>query len=155
MPKFFTDIEFSSKFTRNTRGGALFGAPMRDFLGDVGEFTQGEAARLAPEGVTRRLRESHVFEIESGPTPLWVEVRPESPYAAAVHEGSRPHWAPIAALRPWAEAKGINPYAVQRSIARKGTKPHPWLPGAARAGAAYALRRMGHLITAIRQRWER
>ena len=34
---------------------------------------------------------------------------------------------PIKAIKPWAESKGLNPWAVQKSIAKKGTKPHPWI----------------------------
>ena len=30
-------------------------------------------------------------------------------------------------LNMWAKSKGINPYALQRSIAKKGTKAHPFL----------------------------
>lgn len=30
---------------------------------------------------------------------------------------------PISAIKPWADSKGINPYAVQRSIYMKGIKP--------------------------------
>ena len=48
-------------------------------------------------------------------------------YAIFVHEGTRPHWTSVKNLEEWAAKKGINPYAVQRSIARKGTKAQPFL----------------------------
>lgn len=34
---------------------------------------------------------------------------------------------PIDALKSWADRKGINPYALQKSIAKNGTKAQPWL----------------------------
>ena len=49
-----------------------------------------------------------------------------SPYAAAVHGGTRPHWVPIDAITPWANRHGIPPFLVARSIARKGTKARPF-----------------------------
>ena len=39
---------------------------------------------------------------------------------------STPHYPPIKALKPWAEAKGLNPYAVQQSIGKKGTPLVPF-----------------------------
>lgn len=55
------------------------------------------------------------------------------PYAAAVEFGTRPHWIPLkdpqksAAFRKWCQKRGLNPYLVARAIAKKGTKPHPYL----------------------------
>jgi hypothetical protein len=49
---------------------------------------------------------------------------------AALEKGSRPHWTsarPGSPLHKWATHKGINPYAVQKSIAAKGTKAHPFI----------------------------
>jgi len=54
---------------------------------------------------------------------------PDAPYARPVEFGSRPHWAPIAPLKAWArrvlghERAG---YAVQRVIARRGTRARPF-----------------------------
>ena len=51
-------------------------------------------------------------------------------YAAAVEFGSVPHWAPIAPLKQWAKRKLGDEgaaYAVQKTIAKKGTKPKPFL----------------------------
>ncbi len=62
---------------------------------------------------------------------LSATVAPHVSYAIYVHQGTRPHWAPISALAPWAERHGINPYAVQASIARKGTKGNPFMERAA------------------------
>lgn len=48
-------------------------------------------------------------------------------YAIFVHEGTKPHWPPIDALRPWARSHGISPFVVARAIARKGTKAQPFI----------------------------
>ncbi|MCH9674534.1 MAG: hypothetical protein K0U93_24055 [Gammaproteobacteria bacterium] len=48
-----------------------------------------------------------------------------APYIVPLEEGSRPHWAPIAPLKRWARIKLGDEriaYAVQRVIARRGTK---------------------------------
>ena len=58
---------------------------------------------------------------------LASEVGTDVEYAPYVEFGSRPHWAPIAPLRRWAEKHGISPFAVQLSIARKGTPAQPFL----------------------------
>lgn len=50
----------------------------------------------------------------------------KAPYALYVHEGTRPHWVPLAAIKGWADRHGIPPFLVQRAIARKGTKPKPF-----------------------------
>ncbi len=51
-------------------------------------------------------------------------------YGAFVEYGTKPHRvsvAPGTPLREWAILKGINPYALQKSIARKGTRAHPFV----------------------------
>lgn len=57
----------------------------------------------------------------------WAAVGSKVNYGPALEHGTRPHWVPIIALERWAKQRGINPYAVQHSIAKKGTEPHPWL----------------------------
>jgi len=51
-------------------------------------------------------------------------------YAASVEFGSVPHWAPIGPLKQWAKRKLGDEgaaYAVQKTIAKRGTKPQPFL----------------------------
>lgn len=50
----------------------------------------------------------------------------KAPYAVYTHEGTRPHYVPIAAIKGWADRHGIPPFLVQRSIMRKGTKARPF-----------------------------
>jgi len=60
----------------------------------------------------------------------------DAPYADFVEYGTKPHWMPIKPLLKWAETKfgkkeGKNiAYAVQQSIAKKGTVPHPFIRNA-------------------------
>lgn len=52
-----------------------------------------------------------------------------APYALSVHFGTRPHMPPAgdSFFQLWCRKKGLNPWAVARSIARHGTKPNPFL----------------------------
>lgn len=47
-------------------------------------------------------------------------------YAASVEFGSKPHTPPLAALETWAKKHGVNPYALQKAIAKRGTKAQPF-----------------------------
>lgn len=62
--------------------------------------------------------------------PLSGKLEPRVDYAAAVHEGTRPHWPnwrPGSPLADWSRRHGIEPYLVARAISRKGTKARPFL----------------------------
>jgi hypothetical protein len=64
---------------------------------------------------------------------LRAEVKPAVPYADAVETGSKPHWVPLSAIEDgqplgdWAKLKGIDPAILRFSIAKKGTKAHPFI----------------------------
>jgi len=65
-----------------------------------------------------------------------VYVGSQAPYAQAVDEGSRPHWAPIAPLKRWAARKLGDErigYAIRWAIARRGTKPTRFMSNAIRS----------------------
>ena len=92
--------------------------------------TQREMRINAPAGVGggKGLRGSIRFFVEQ--SGLAGKVEPTAKYALPLEEGSRPHWVSVkegSPLREWADLKGISPFAVQRSIAKKGTKPHPFV----------------------------
>lgn len=55
------------------------------------------------------------------------EITSNEEYSSAVEYGTKPHWTSVENLRGWAERRGISPYAVQRAIAEKGTKPQPFM----------------------------
>jgi hypothetical protein len=77
----------------------------------------------APFGVSGVLRDN--WRITPGRFTGTLESL--APYAAAVHEGTAPHMVPVDAITPWANKKGLNPWAVAKSIAKKGTKANPFL----------------------------
>lgn len=100
------------------------------------EVTEGiaDTARLlAP--VDRGILRSSIFtEVKPGSgtvfvTGLVATGKQASAYDRAVEFGSRPHWVPIAPLKGWArrvlgDEKAA--WAIQRAIARRGTRPHPY-----------------------------
>lgn len=90
--------------------------------------TQYEMRRDAPVAVTGQLRASIRYKV--APMGLQAEVRPHADYADEVEFGRGPGPVSVAQgtpLRKWAEFRGLNPYAVQSSIERKGTRPHPFV----------------------------
>ena len=76
-----------------------------------------------PAGATGYLRRSTQFRFLNRVT---VKVEPMAEYADYVESGTRPHWTSVHNLERWANLRGINPYALQHSIARHGTRPHPY-----------------------------
>lgn len=52
---------------------------------------------------------------------------PKSEYASSVEYGTKPHWVSVDKLKGWARRHGISPFAVQHSIANKGTRKQPFL----------------------------
>lgn len=90
--------------------------------------TQAEMRRQVNVGATGHGRRA--IKYTTNPSNLSATVTPDFPYALPLEEGSLPHWTsarPGSPLAKWANLKGINPYQVQRSIAKKGTKAHPFV----------------------------
>lgn len=57
-----------------------------------------------------------------------VMISPRANYAEPIHNGRLPgNPPPASALESWARRKGLNPYAVSKSIGQKGTKPNPFV----------------------------
>lgn len=73
---------------------------------------------------------------------LNVVIEPEAKYADFVEKGTRPHWTSVRNLERWARFRGINPYVLQHSIARKGTKAHPFEKKVANKTIRFAQRDM-------------
>ena len=70
-----------------------------------------------------------------------VEFGWSADYAAAVNDGSAPHWAPIQPLLGWARrvlGDASLGYAVQRKIAREGTDPVGFVDDALESMRNYA-----------------
>lgn len=89
----------------------------------------GKAIQEAPVGASGALRKGIRREL----SPVKATIHPSVPYALAVHEGTKPH--PVAreavakggSLYRWAVKRGLNPYAVAHSIAKKGTRANPFM----------------------------
>lgn len=94
---------------------------------ESGKLITSTEKKEVPVGVTNFLRQSIGMRLKQGS----IIVEPKKNYAIAVHEGTKPHYAPVSSprdsLRIWAIRKGLNPYAVQKSIMKKGTKANPFV----------------------------
>ncbi len=109
-------------------------------LADWGDAVLERGDQEAPTGVTPgpdSLRQSG-SRIPAEPATS-VQVVFSAPWAAFVHEGTRPHWPPKGVLVRWIElvlGKSHDEavkleYVIRRGIARHGTKPQPYLREAA------------------------
>ncbi len=78
-----------------------------------------------PKGVTDGLNKS----IKQFVTEEAATIGPDHglKYALYVEKGTKPHMPPVDAITAWAESKGINPWALAKSIAQKGTKSNPFV----------------------------
>lgn len=90
----------------------------------VGALTAVEisAKKQAPIGLTKKLHNNW----SKITRPLEGRLTSQMPYASAVQFGTPPHKVPYDEIAPWAISKGISPYAVMHSIAKKGTKANPF-----------------------------
>ena len=93
----------------------------------------GEEKREAPFGVSGLLRDNWL--ITNG--RFTGKLASNAPYAADVEYGTLPHHVSGTALIPWANKKGLNPWAVAHSIARKGTKANPFFHRAIESAAPH------------------
>lgn len=131
----------------------LAGGPLRRYFEGVTRDFRQEARSRAPvdRGVLQR---DHVSEVDIRALPLWGDVFVDNPTAIYVARGTRPHWAPVGALIGWAARHGMNPYALQRSIAKRGTRPNPWFENAVDQAAPSIMRdHAGQLKTDIHRQW--
>lgn len=109
--------------------------PMAGELLRAGNRIRNEALPLVPVDENRLRADVHV-ELSADPAgnlSAWVGSRLK--YAAAVHNGSRPHFPPVAALLGWVRRHGMPPgaaYAIAQKIGRDGAPPHPFLTTALR-----------------------
>ncbi len=112
----------------------MFPRYINSWLVEASNLVKEEMSSKAPEGVAgvngQGLKNN--IGIEFKPAEMSAEIKPNSsiPYADAVETGSRPHMPPAgpdSALAQWCEMKGLNVWAVAKSIATKGTQPHPYI----------------------------
>lgn len=91
----------------------------------AGQEVQAKSRREAPVD-TSRLKSSIGWVVKK----TSVRIGPSAKYGLFVEEGTKPHFPPPVALKSWARKRGLNEYAVAKSIAKKGTKAQPFMgPG--------------------------
>jgi hypothetical protein len=137
----------------------LLQRPVRKALYRMGLAVQGEAAKRAPVGVGggAGLRGSISTTVDSAPLPRFVKVGPGVRYGAAVEFGSRPHMPPVSALIDWVRLKAArgspNPeriaWAIAKTIARRGTRPHPYMAPGLQAARSKINSLAGGMVKAI------
>jgi len=89
---------------------------------------RGQVKREAPvdDGKLRQ----NIYSDVKGLRGTILPIRASQKYAICVHEGTKPHHPPVKegkGIHKWATKKGLNPYAVAKSIAKKGTKANPFM----------------------------
>jgi hypothetical protein len=102
-------------------------------------LVEGDARRGVRQD-SRQLMNSITHRQRMAGETLVGEVGPSMRYGLYVEKGTRPHWPPRAPLEGWARRHGIPVYAVQRAIARRGTKARPFLVPAFTKNAATIVR---------------
>ena len=110
-----------------TDGKRLLEAPMREFFDASLYELEREVKKQLGQGkgwdtgnLAARIGEIHNIAPES--LPLWGRMGTIVSYAPYVEADTRPHWTSVKYLVDWAHRHNINPYALQRKIARYGTK---------------------------------
>jgi len=116
------------------RTAELFPRYINSWLVEAGTFVKEEVSSRAPEGVAGVNGQGlkHNIDLNIDPKLMTAKIIPSDSiaYADAVETGSRPHRPPTdpdGALAQWCEMKGLNVYAVAKSIELRGTKPHPYI----------------------------
>lgn len=87
---------------------------------------EGDMRRGAPRD-TGRLQGSIHHTITGGGASLTGKVGPSVAYAIFVEKGTRAHYPPVGAIKGWAGRHGMNPFALARGIARRGTRAQPFV----------------------------
>lgn len=130
----------------------LHGRPFLATMTTAALLVEGSGKRKAPVD-TGRLRGSIGHEIRTTRTLFGMDVTgvvgTNVIYAAAVEFGSKPHWVPLSALEVWAKRHHMEAQVLQRVIARKGTKAHPYLRPAYQENRARVVAIIGQGVSAI------
>jgi len=134
------DVLGAGELKRRLKLQALAGVHLRNFFAEYGKLIVTDAKKTAPrfEGNLRGSLTYKHLPTASG-IPTGIELFSRSPYALYVHgyydqkfnmkepwSRTKPHYPPIKALQKWADAKGINVYAVQHAIGQRGTPIIPF-----------------------------
>ena len=105
---------------------------IKQWLVQAAELTKQTEMEKAPEGVGAVMGQGIKNNIDIDYDGLKARIAPNRnvPHAVYVEEGTPPHRPPTfrdSSLAQWAELKGLNVYAVAKSIEKKGTKAHPFV----------------------------
>ena len=130
MPSKSVRIEGLDELISSFRGpDGIIEREGRSFLHDMGNFgvlqSQKEILNVGAVDTNELVQGMH-HDIKSLANGMQVTIRPSDEadkYAWFVEHGSKPHRAPIEALRGWADRHGIPVGAVWHKIATEGTEP--------------------------------
>lgn len=88
---------------------------------------QAQSTKNAPFGTSGNLRNNWDIRMGRFEGSLSSGAREKGfGYGTAVEYGTRPHFVSANAISLWANRRGLNPYAVAKSISKKGTKANPF-----------------------------
>lgn len=118
-----------------TAAGQNFARYRKQWMISAANTIRREVEDRAPVGVAGHAGQglSHNISIDYDGDYVTASIGPNgnvSSYAEGVEKGTRPHippHGPDSSLAQWAELKGLNVYAVAKTIEKRGTKPHPFL----------------------------
>lgn len=153
----------------------LVGEPLRTFFTRAAIVVQGAARTHTPVDAGQ-LRNSIVYEVDSGAMPLYAKIGPlKAKEGSALHDKARAmefgtgrqgqpgvyhkaqHWPPPAALDVWARRHGFDSGAqVARIIGRRGgLKPRKFLQRGLQESLGQIRSLVGRLGDDIRNAWNR
>lgn len=132
-------------------GDVVLSEEINKGLRDASLTVEGAAKSLAPmmTGNLKRTIVSAVVPLGGTPTGI---VAAQAGYAPYVEYGTRPHKPPFEPIRRWASANGANPWAIWNAIAKRGTRPHPFMEPAAEASRDSVLERLQKAMDAVLKR---
>ena len=110
--------------TRVGRMAKFYAKPTEWFTAWYGGQLAKAMGRHAPEGATRKLKESFSF---TWTAPHGGAVTSSADYAMYVQTGTKPHMPPSGALAAWAKYRGVPLWPVLLEIAEHGTKANPYM----------------------------
>lgn len=73
------------------------------------------------------INNSFAVDVDPSPIPRSVTVSNNAEHAIYHEKGTRPHFPPVWAITPWAEAHGWEPYALAVHISKVGTRAYPFM----------------------------
>jgi hypothetical protein len=144
------EVEGLPELIRALRNNANVARPMEQALRQIGLEGSSDSKRVAPTGVSGKLKNSITFDVDRSPLPTFVRIGTiggeRVGYAAYMEYGTglvhdhptwprRPHIVPTGRRTPpglklWAKRVGANPYSVAGAInARGGLEPRRYLRG--------------------------